>query len=297
MTYWRELLGAQTVNAVWVGGSLLFYGDPIYGDRTWRIGPPLPEEHGWYMWRAEGRVVTKIGPASGDTPPPYAPPVRGYLCGGRIAREGQKTLEPVMLVPAGLLPFARVVAARYWADGPLVFLREELPLGPEDDLRCAFEDRLGVETVKGVTPELEAVFRQLVKIRDDAEARQARAEVASRAAEARLLEERRRAAIEAFVGTGAGRRRVALSDFEAAARAALRVGGAELLGVQPQGDRFVVRYRTAARRFECVADASLNVLDAGICLDGDDELCTLETLPMVVRQAIQLGVLHVYRYA
>lgn len=44
-----------------------------------------------------------------------------------------------------------------------------------------------------------------------------------------------------------------------------------------------------------VAADSLNVLDAGICLDGADGALTLESLPGVIREAVETGALVVTR--
>ena len=92
-------------------------------------------------------------------------------------------------------------------------------------------------------------------------------------------------------------------DFNEAARAALAVGGAELLDCKGsrRAQELTIRYRLDGRRFECVCDANLHIVDAGICLvdhrtgiKGDDRF-TLESLPAVVRQAEREGVLVVFR--
>ena len=93
-------------------------------------------------------------------------------------------------------------------------------------------------------------------------------------------------------------------DFEAAASAALRVSGATLLDVQPnfQPDEMIVRFRFRSRRFECVVHKmTLQVVDAGICLtdsftgERGDSYFTLESLPAVIKQAMDEGALVVFR--
>ena len=107
------------------------------------------------------------------------------------------------------------------------------------------------------------------------------------------------------MGTGPGRRTLAQMDFEAAAKAALKVGGAEYLDSHPGYGRreMVVQYRFENRRLECVVNTqTLTVIDSGICLtdhrtgEKGDTYFTLESLPAVVRQAIQLNKLVVYRH-
>jgi hypothetical protein len=51
-----------------------------------------------------------------------------------------------------------------------------------------------------------------------------------------------------------------------------------------------VRYRFEGERFVSIVDAAtLQVVDAGICLAGADRLVTLESLPGVIREAIRDG--------
>ncbi len=57
-----------------------------------------------------------------------------------------------------------------------------------------------------------------------------------------------------------------------------------------------MRYRLGRQRFECVIDThSLQIVDAGICLDGTDQELNLSSLPSAVREAIESGQLHVFR--
>jgi hypothetical protein len=50
-------------------------------------------------------------------------------------------------------------------------------------------------------------------------------------------------------------------------------------------------------RFISVVDAlSLHVYDSGVCLAGEDELVTLESLPSVIREAIETGALVITRH-
>ena len=106
-------------------------------------------------------------------------------------------------------------------------------------------------------------------------------------------------------GTGAWRRALARRDFEAAAREALRLSGAELLDARPAYGRgeMIVQYRFRRRRLECVVDrATLRVSDAGICLTDEvtgergDTYFTLESLPAVVGEAMDRSLLVVYRH-
>lgn len=41
---------------------------------------------------------------------------------------------------------------------------------------------------------------------------------------------------------------------------------------------------------------TLHIIDSGICLTGNDFLFTLESLPPTIGEAIDEGVLHVFRH-
>ncbi|MEQ1501229.1 MAG: hypothetical protein ABMB14_03320 [Myxococcota bacterium] len=107
-----------------------------------------------------------------------------------------------------------------------------------------------------------------------------------------------------MIGSGEGRRELAADDFEAAARAALALSGAELLDHHPGYERGeqIVLFRFRGRRFECVADAALRIVDSGICLtdhhtgEKGDTRFTLESLPGVIGEAIDNDVLVVFRH-
>lgn len=306
---WESLLSQTTEVVVpWVGGRQV-----SVGTRVWGLTGDLPAEHGWYAVEAQsgGRTARVTGAAASDDADAdryiYG---RGYLAGDRFVREGlnswalapitniARTLRPVHLLPAGLDRFARVGVIEL-IDGKLVFLRSEFPVGPEPEVQTAYEDRaVDLTRVKGVPPALDFAFRFARDIRTRQEARDAEI-LRLREAE----EQRERAFRDA--GTSIGRRHLATTDFAAAAKAALELSGSELLDVKGCGDpnARVVRYRFRHQRFECVVDAaSLRVIEAGICLsDHDtgergDDLFTLESLPSVVAQAMDEGLLVVLRH-
>ncbi len=298
---WRTLLAEpdQVVVAPWFGGPIV-----LWGTRRSQLRGPRPPDHGWHRFSVSGgRRATWVGAAPADPEGFFAgaPLVRGYLVGDRLLRDGVDYVpdpaaivgqsEPVFLLEPGLERFARIAAARH--DGSLVYVRQEFPLGPEPLVTEAWLDRrTSVDHVAGVSPALDLAFRFATWQRDEVARRRRLAE------EARVAEQVRREVV-GTLGDGASRRALARHDFEAAARAALAVGGAELLDWRPahgSGER-VVRFRHLGRRFECVCDGALRIVDAGVCLAGNDELFTLESLPGVIRQADDVDVLHIFRHA
>ena len=318
---WEQLLAGDEERILpWTGSRKVYHGS-----RGWKIAGELPVEHGWYSFRTSaGREATVLAPAEADFSYEEGHPViRGYLAGDRLIPDGARVeldpdrlveqTQPAFLVEPGLERFCRAVAVETGA-GNLVYMRQEFPQGPEDEVQAAYQDRLeSVDHVSGVTPALDLAFRWLSLQRLRAEERERRyrewlAEQERRRAEAqrrREDEERLRRELRT-AGTGAWRRALASRDFEAAAREALRLSGAELLDTRPAYNRgeMIVQYRFRQRRLECVVDrATLRVNDAGICLTDEytgekgDSYFTLESLPAVVGEAIDLGVLVVYRHA
>lgn len=312
---WKDLLEEGRSERV-----LPWFGVPRVhdADRSWTISGPLPPEHGWYKFEITGGRDCIL--ASTDLQQPdqnwgmgqYI--IYGYLVGDRIAPDRarvvpdvtkiiQQTIK-VQLVEIGLELFSRACVARDRL-GHLVFLSQEFPIGPEQSVIEAYQDRKeGVHDIPEVTPSLDLAFRWATYQRQRNEER--RAELERLREEERRERERQGQIREAMrnAGTAVGRRALAARDFEAGAREALRVSGAELLDARrsrTQGE-MVVQYRFRRQRFECVVErTTLRVIDAGVCLDDHhgtkgDTLFTLESLPGVIGEAMDLGVLHVWRH-
>jgi hypothetical protein len=309
---WRDLLqaGAERVTAPWVGGGSL-----RSRERTWTIEGRAPPEHGWYAFEVTARKARIRAPAEPLTEI-LREIVKGYLVGDRLVPDGVRvgpriaevaaSSEAVHLVEPGLDRFVRVAAGRPFEGGPLVYVGQEFPLGPEDAVLQSFLDGFSsVEHVSGVAPALDAAFRVEVWRRQEAERRRREEAERRREQEARRQREQRRREIIHQLGDGQVRREMAAVDFGEAARAALAVAGADYLDHRPSMARgeMVVRFRLDRRRFECVcSQETLRVIDAGICLvdhatgERGDTRFTLESLPAVIRQAQQEDRLVVFRH-
>lgn len=314
---WKDLLqtGDEKITSPWVGGRSL-----RSDGRTWIINGRLPREFGWYSFSISARQAKLIGKADLDELV-LGRLVRGYLVGDHIVQDDirvdpdpKKILlfsEQVFLIEEGLDRFVRIVAGRTHEGGPLVYKSQEFPQGPEQEVMDALLDRkTSVLDIKGVTPALDAAFRMEVLHRLEAEKLRLEHERIRREAEERRQKEELRRELVEKLGDSTGRRKMAKYDFETAAKAALVAGDAEYLdhkaGVR-KGE-FVVRYRVDGRRFECVCDGDLRIVDAGICLtahydDPDfeagtkgDTWFTLESIPSVIREAIREGKLVVFRH-
>lgn len=309
---WRDLLQAENERATvpWVGGrSLRTF------DRTWQINGKLPREHGWCEFDLKGREATLRGPveAPGGVLRDF---VRGYLVGDRIVPDGVRVpteasgvlevSERVHLIELGLGRFVRVSAGRSFEDGPLIYDTQDFPQGPEDDVLRAFQDnKPTVDSVSGVAPALDAAFRFETWRRVEAERIRREEQERREHEEAERLLAEKREELRQRLGDGKIRREMAKVDFEAAARAALEVGGAEYLDHRKsyQKGEMVVQFRLNRRRFECTCDKdTLRIIDSGICLvnhatgEKGDTKFTLESLPSVIREAETRGVLVVFRH-
>ena len=310
---WRDLLEQAAGLACvlpWIGGRTL-----QSGVRTWTIRDALPPEHGWAKFRTHGREAAFEAMAElslADLPPPERS--SGFLVGDRFVPDAARIdpaperlaeqTETVHLYPADLDRFARIAAGRFSDRGPLFYLSQLYPLGPEPEVTAAFEDKLATVTqIVGVTPALDAAFRLESYRRAEEERRRLEAERRRQEREAARQKEARRQELVRQIGDAAGRRALAAYDFAAAARAALAVGGAEYLDHRPvRRGEMAVRFRLRGRRFGCTCDAeTLQIIDSGICLvdhttdEKGDTYFTLESLPGVICEADDLHRLVQYR--
>jgi len=317
---WEDLLttGEDLRILPWTGGC-----EVADKGRVWKVRGPLPLEHGWYEFEVSGgrrATLRDLAEPDLDRFEQGHDQTRGYLVGNRLipddvrvdpdpAKLVQQTV-PVFLVEPGLERFSRALTVRA-GTGDLIYLRQEFPEGPEVEVLEAYQDRAeSVAHVTGVTPALDLAFRWISYQRWLGEERLRQQELKR---QRQLAEEQRaRAAEEAErqareqMGTGLGRRVLAARDFEAAARTALAISGAELLDCRASRNRreMVVQYRFRLHRLECVVERhTLRVVDAGVCLQdhetgekGDRQL-TLESLPPVVGQAMDEDRLVVWRHA
>lgn len=307
---WRDLLqtGDERVTLPWLGGRMLYSAA-----QRWSIEGQLPKEYGWHTFKIANREARAEGPG-GAQPELLQHAVRGYLVGDRLVADDVQVdpdpkrisefSEKVFLLDAGIDRFARIRAGRINREGPLVYQGLEMPLGPEDQVLEAFLDQKpAVAHIKGVPPALDAAFHMENWQRAEAERRRIELERLRREEEEKRQKEERRQALVKKLGDGEGRREMALHDFDAAARAALAVGGAVFLDAKKlRHNEWAVRYRLDHQRLECVCDERLRIIDAGFCLtdhntdERGDTYFTLESLPGVALQAQRERKLVIFRH-
>jgi len=307
---WADLLSTKEgISVPWTGGRHI-----QATGRTFKIKGRLPREFGWHLFSINGgRVATYAGDTlvDFDLISKY-PRITGYLIGNRLipdnfsrVPEDASNIIPhsieVFLVDQSLEKFTRASVINYEQDKH-VFVQQEFPLGPEVSVLEAYEDSLdSLQSIPNVIPALDLAFRFESRQRELAEQRALELQRQREEEERQRALTERRDALRQQVGSPEGRRELAQVDFPAAARAALAVTGAELISerqAHSAGER-IVRFRFMRQRFECICNATtLRITDSGICLSGlsNDQMFTLESLPAVISEAIDRGLLHVYRH-
>ncbi|HEX5749195.1 MAG TPA: hypothetical protein VFZ09_23390 [Archangium sp.] len=305
---------------------LPYFGGASVDAPSRRLRVSTPPAPGWWRFEVQGRTATAREPA-GPEGLDGLPLVRGHLWGTRLVREGA-VAEPVHLLPEEEPPRFSPVRARRWHDGSLVFEEVEFEGEAEGTARLMLEEGRTLAEVKAVPASLRAAFGyavlegasralgirfspvevrgQVLSVseggRPAAEARlralASEREVHVRAVETRLLAleaQRRRVEEAARLDARHSRQAHGATRVERV----LESAGARLLDTRRLGsERLEVTFGFMGERFISIVEAdTLQVVDAGICLAGSDRQVNLESLPSVIREAIEDDVLVITRHA
>jgi hypothetical protein len=253
------------------------------------------------------------------------PPVRGHLVGAHLV-QGGALAEPVHFLPEEEAPALSVCRARRSWSTDLCFEMLDFDGEAEEQARRALEEGSPLRGVKGVAASLRAAFgmalmgetarragvpmaalevrQHMLRVADEGAA--AAAEVVAALARERAENERRAAAersrrdaqmvaSQVDEARRRARRDLGALDDHAARRLigarvedALSAAGARYRNLRRlEAERFEVTFEFLGQRFITVVDGNtLGVIDAGICLSGSDREVTLESLPSVIREAV-----------
>jgi hypothetical protein len=280
---------------------------------------------GWWRVRVRGRVAEPVVAATEDEVTAALsalPTVRGpvlRVAGSWALVTGGSGCEPIDVLRSDEEPpLLAPLRARRWPAGALLLWDElEWESETEEAARRALDDGRGLGEVKGASAALRAAFalataaaasRALAIAAAPAELRRWLREIAEQgrpAAEAAL----RTLARERATWAAARPRRVdapmptlratASADAdEARVEAALRGSGARLLSQRRASPGLIeVRWQLGGERFvSLVEQRGLRVVDAGVCLAGSDSLVTLDSLPGVIREAMDEDALVITRH-
>jgi len=292
---------------------LAYLGGPYaYGkDRRYRIAEPRPPS-GFHRFEIRGRDAHAIeaveSPELSGLPKLRGHHVAGWLVDAHVHR--------VALLPAEELPPFAIVRARRWHSGDLVFESQDFDGEAEEaarlklerlesiadlkaipsSLRIAFGTALGLAVARreGVVVSLREISPHAPRIAEGGG--EIARELVTNIERQRVLEAdriRMRVAVQQRAQQAA-----TLANAAERAEKALDGAHARMLSSRNLGDgNLEVTWEFMDERFISVVDAlSLHVYDSGVCLAGEDELVTLESLPSVIREAIDTGALVITRH-
>jgi hypothetical protein len=273
----------------------------------------LSGDDGWFRVKVSGRKAERIRAANDDeikTALNKLPSVRGPMIAAGLVHDLScyavefSTEEPPLFAP---------LKARRIGD---LWLWDELEFESEVEeiVRRQLEEGGNLSQVKGVSSALRAAFafalgqkrsRELQIPALPAELRGSVRQIADEGFPAadealrRLARERAVFAAQAarIVTTGRPARRVT-DDLESRVEESLRGSGARLFGVRRLAEGQVeVRWQIQGTRIiSIVEEDSLQVVNSGVCLAGADQMVTLDSLPGVIREAIEDDVLVITRH-
>ena len=283
-------------------------------DRRLRVASGT--EPGWWRFRVEGRKAVPLEPAD-PIDLSDRPAVRGHHAAGWLFVSGRE-VHRIALPPAEEpAPLARVTG-RVWHSGDLLLDTIDFEDTAEEEVRRALEERRGIPDVRGVAPSLRAAFGFALL---DAVAQEHGVPISPREAGRRVQElaERGGDSATALVTVMVEERERHEAAMKAAARAAeirgrmrerkgdpadicdsvLEAARCRMLSCRRAGGgNLEVRFECDGERFVTVVHATtLQVLDAGICLAGADRELTLDSLPSVIREAVEVDHLNITRRA
>jgi hypothetical protein len=299
---------------------------PVVGRYAWladrRVRLEGEPRAGWWRVRVSGRSAEPVALATADEQAAALAPLvrlRGHAFrapgGVALAYGGSGSLAVVLAPVDEDPPLLTPLAARRWPVGDLLLWEGlEWESEVEELARNRLEEGRGLEDVKGAGASLRAAFAfatvgaasraldipaepvELTRwVRPIAEGGRPVAETALRA----LARERAAwRAVNAVPQPAAVLPEATSPDIEVRAEESLRGAGAYLTGLRRLGGGLIeARWAFLGHRFiSVVEERGLRVVDSGVCLAGEDALVTLDSLPGVIREAIDEGSLVITRH-
>jgi hypothetical protein len=304
MSSYERFLGAQTTEV------LPYFGGSVVTSAARRLQVTTSVDPGWWRFVVTGRRATPeqaVRPNQLDS----LPAVHGHVADGNIAIT-MGVLQPLWFADPEPLRFA-VVVARRWHSGEVLMDYLGFETEAEAAARHAFDSNTGLSGIKGVPATLRTAFGFAV-MRQAAAARGSLVSATESRPFLRAVSELGLTHAHEVLDQLAARRAQASTipvevtttwtyepyngdPLSLRLQRALDRSQAELLDKRRLDHHMIeVRFRFMHERFSAVIDErTLHVYDAGICLAGADEQLTLESLPAVIREAIDNDLLVVTR--
>lgn len=328
---YRKFLGRQEIAVLpYLGGARVSGPDR---ELTLPQRPPSP---GWYAFTLRGRQVTSFAPSPAPDLS-RLPAVKGHWLEGRLVRDGAIAERVELMPEEEPPRFAPCSARRWHSDELLFdtlefegeseeavrrALENELPLsdvkGVPASLRAAFayallervSQRLRIPFAPAeVRPGLleianggsAAADRALQRLAEERRVAEREMRELQRRRDERLAGEQLRLERERRTAELREQQAQLRDDAPLRAEAALGGAGARLRDARMLNDeRLEVIFTFMNERFISVVDAAtLQVIDSGICLGHPprDALVTLDSLPSVIKEAIETDALVILRHA
>lgn len=309
---------------------LPYLGGPSVSTPDRRLRVTARVDVGWWRFAVQGRRATAEEAA--EAPPlDELPRIRGHLVGEWLFVSGDRA-ERIFLLPEEEAPLLSLASARRWPSGDHLFDALDFDDDAIETARTALLDDRLLGATKGVSPALRAAFgfaflvrharrrgltvspREVVGRTHEIALGAITPELFLHELEARHYQRRPhdipsatslpfpsgrlghpRAPLGPRVSRGLRDR--TLDNAPDRAAAVLEAAGAVLLDTRSLGGRNLeVVFRFDGERFIAVVDwQTLHVYDAGICLSGHDEELGLDSLPSVIREAVNTDQLHITR--
>lgn len=314
MDYTKFLGKKEYVTLAYLGGAHV-----LGKDRRLRIEGERPAI-GFHRFEVSGRNARSLEAV--DSPEAELrslPKARGHLVEGWLVSQAPGiSLDRLALPPADEPPPLATGRARRWYSGDLLFESLDFDGEAEDEARLRLEQLAPLGELKGVSSTLRtaygialalAVGRRIgtpLSVREAAghalhvaeNGEPAARELFARIEGERLAAQERAWARALVAGRPLGRVRgprgspqvvPTLENAADRAEAALDGARARMLAARRlDGGNLEVAFQFMGERFISVVEAlSLRVVDSGVCLSGEDDLVTLDSLPGVIREAIE----------
>ena len=320
MDYTKFLNKKEHVVLAYLGGAHVFGKDRrlrVEGER------PAPGFHRFEVSGRNARSLEAVDPPDlGDLPK-----ARGHLVNGWLV--SASGLGRLALMPVDEPPPLATARARTWHSGDLLFEALDFDSEVEEAARLRLEQSAPLGDLKGASATLRTAYgialalsvgRRVgtpIAVREAAGHATRIANIGEAAARELLLSidrerlaEQNRAWARALAAgrplanlrgrRGAPGRTVVPTVENAAERAESALDGADarMLAARRLGaeGQLEVAFEFMGERFVSIVDViSLQVIDSGVCLAGEDDLVTLDSLPGVIREAINGGLLVITR--